>query len=196
MAKDRCKSPFRLLLLLSVAAVLIGFWYYAGQLAATPLPLLIFVPDCPLYVLLALPILLGLIRSPPYSFLVSIGMFKYGLWTVFVLLFYSEYWQASQLWITIPFIIGHVGMALLGAAILPKKRVAFGIFAIVLLWFLLNDYSDYFLGAIPPIPAHDLGLVRDLTIAASIAFTLAFYFFNKQIRELAPVKFFRSAIQN
>src|SRR3989338_4277161 len=161
------KKLFLLICLLMCAAVLIGFGYYLDQLALTPILLLIFVPDCPLYVLLTLPILARKVSSDSYSFLVSLGMFKYGLWTVFVLLFYTEYWSHSQLWITIPFIIGHIGMALLGAALLPKKRVAFAVFALVLVWFLLNDYADYFLGPRPPIPAHDLSLVRDLTIAAS-----------------------------
>lgn len=190
------KKLFLLLCLLMCAAVLIGFGYYFDQILATPLLLIIFVPDCPLYVLLTLPILARRIQSDAYSFLVSLGMFKYGLWTVFVLLFYSEYWQPSQLWITIPFIIGHIGMTLLGAALLPKKRVAFAVFAIVLAWFLLNDYSDYFLGTIPPIPGHDISLVRDLTIAASIIFTLSFFLFPEKIRSAAPVKFFRSVIQN
>ena len=176
--------------------MLAGAYYYWDQMAATPLLLLIFVPDCPLYVLLTLPILARRIKSNAYSFLVSIGMFKYGLWTVFVLLFYSEYWSPSQLWITIPFIIGHIGMTLLGAALLPKKKVAASIALVVLLWFLLNDYSDYFLGTIPPIPTHDLSLVRDLTIAASIIVTLAFFLYAEKIRNFPPVKFFRRIIGN
>lgn len=194
--EKKAKSLFLLLCLLMCAAVLIGFAYYFDQLLATPFLLLIFVPDCPLYVLLTLPILARRIKSDAYSFLVSLGMFKYGLWTVFVLLFYSEYWSPSQLWITVPFIIGHIGMALLGAAILPRKRVAFAVFTLVLIWFLLNDYADYFLGTVPPIPVHNLDLVRDLTIAASILFTLAFFLFPEKIRSLAPVKFFREIIQN
>ena len=141
---------FKLLFLLCIAGVLAGFFYYSDQLLAVPLLLAIFVPDCPLYVLLTLPILAKQIKSDAYSFLVSLGMFKYGLWTVFVLLFYSEYWSPSQIWITVPFIIGHIGLALLGAALLPKKRVAFAVFALVLAWFLLNDYADYYLGTRTP----------------------------------------------
>lgn len=185
-----------LLCLLCCAAVLIGFFYYSEQLLLTPLILIIFVPDCPLYVLLTIPILAKRITSNAFSFLVSLGMFKYGLWTVFVLLFYGEYWQPSQIWITVPFIIGHIGMALLGAALLPKKRVAFAAFALAIAWFLLNDYADYFLGTRPLIPSHDIGLVASLTIAASILFTLSFFLFPEKIRSFAPVKFFRQIIQN
>ena len=187
---------FRLLFFLCIVAAFVGAYYYWDQMAATPLLLLIFIPDCPLYVLLALPILARKVSSDSYSFLVSIGMFKYGLWTVFVLLFYSEFWSPSQLWITIPFIIGHIGMALLGAALLPKKKVAASIALIVLAWFLLNDYADYFLGTRPLIPPHDISLVRDLTIAASIIFTLSFFLFPEKIRPFAPVKFFRRVIGN
>jgi|SRR3989338_1913614 len=192
--KDAPKKLFLLLCFLTCAAVLIGFGYYSDQILATPLLLIIFVPDCPLYVLLTLPILAKRIKNDTYSFLVSLGMFKYGLWTVFVLLFYSEYWQPSALWITIPFIIGHIGMALLGAALLPKKKVAASIALVVLLWFLLNDYADYFLGTRPPIPGRDISLVRDLTIAASVLFTLSFFIFPERIRSFPPVRFFRQVI--
>lgn len=192
------RSPlFWLLTLLVFAGVIIGAWYYSGQLSATPLALAIFVPDCPLYVLLSIPILLGLIKNDSFSFLTAIGMSKYGLWTIFALLFHSKYYFApSALLITIIFIIGHIGMALLGGALLPKKRVAFAVFALALAWFLLNDYADYFLGTRPPIPPEGIGLVQNLTIAASFVLTLGFFLFAEKVRSLAPVRFFRQIIGN
>lgn len=185
------------LLLLCIAGVFIGFWYYQTQLSATSLPLLIFVPDCPLYVLLTLPLLLGLIRSSSFSFLVAIGMAKYGLWTVFVLLFHSSYYfQQDFLPITIVFIIGHTGMAILGCALLSKKRVGVGAFSLSLAWFLLNDFADYFVGTVPPIPLSGMEAVKYLTIAASIAITFAFFVYNQKIRNLPVVKTFREIIGN
>lgn len=206
MGRDSCKEAEvmlsrqnlpHLLHLPCIAAVFIGFWYYSEQIVATPALLLIFVPDCPLYVLLSLPIMFGLIKNGAYSFFVSIGMVKYGLWTVFVLIFHSKYYAApSALPITVIFIIGHIGMALLGSALLPKKRVAFAVFALALAWFLLNDYADYFLGTRPPIPLEGMGLIQNLTIAASFALTLGFFLFSEKVRSLAPVKFFRQIIGN
>lgn len=191
------KNLFRLLLILSIAAVFAGAYYYYDQLAATPLALLMFVPDCPLYVLLTLPILARRIKNDFYSFLVAVGMAKYGAWTVFVLLFHwGAYSTPANLPITITFIIGHTGMALLGAALLPKKRIPLVIMFFMLAWFLLNDFADYFLGTRPPIPAAGIDFVRDLTIAASFAFTLGFYFHREKVRSFAPVKFFRELIGN
>lgn len=194
---ENLRSPlFAILLLLNVAAVFTGLWYYWDQIAATSLSLLIFVPDCPLYVLLAIPMLLGF-RNRAYSFLVSIGMAKYGLWTVFALLYnWQVYFLPDFLLVTVIFIIGHLGMALEGAALLPKKKVGALALLLALGWFLLNDYSDYFLGTRPPIPEQGIDFVRDLTVAASFAITLGFYFHGEKIRNLLPVKFGRWLIQN
>ncbi len=188
---------FKLVILLNIAAVFTGLWYYWDQIAATAPALLIFVPDCPLYVLLAIPILLKWVKNDLYSFLVSIGMVKYGLWTVFVLLYNWDFYSLPDfIPVTAIFIIGHLGMALEGAVLLPKKRIGALALALVLAWFLLNDYADYFLGARPLIPENGISLVRDLTIAASLAITLGFYFFGEKVRELLPVKFGRWLIQN
>ena len=195
---ENLREPlFKLVILLNIAAVFTGLWYYWGQLAATPLQLLIFVPDCPLYVLLAIPILLKWVKNDIYSFLVSIGMVKYGLWTVFALLYNWEFYFLPEfLLVTIIFIIGHLGMALEGAVILPKKRIGALALAIILAWFLLNDYADYFLGTRPLIPENGINFVRDLTIAASFTITLGFYFYGEKVRELLPVKFGRWLIKN
>lgn len=185
------------MLLLNIAAVFAGAYYYQDQLTSTPLPLLIFVPDCPLYVLLAIPILLGAIRNQAYSFFVSIGMFKYGLWTVFVLFFHwSAYAAPSALAITLVFILGHIGMALEGLALLPKGKAGIAVLAACLAWFLLNDVSDYFWGTVPPIPTANLSTVALLTFAASLLLPLAFFLWPEKIRNAAPVAFFRRIIQN
>ena len=187
---------FQAVLFLNIAAVLVGFWYYQDQLAATPLHLLVFVPDCPLYVLLAIPILLGF-RNTAYSFLVSIGMFKYGLWTVFVLLFHwGAYSVPAALPVTVVFIIGHLGMALEGLALLPAKKAGAAVLILCIAWFLLNDVSDYFWGTVPPIPAGGMGLVAALTFAASFIIPLSFFFHSGKIRAFAPVKFGRWLFQN
>ena len=87
-------------------------------------------------------------------------------------------------------------MALLGAALLPKKRVAFAAFALALAWFLLNDYADYFLGTRPPIPPEGIGLIQNLTIAASFVLTIGFFLFAEKVRAFPLVKFFRQVIGN
>ena len=191
------QNLFKLLLLLNIAAVLVGFWYYSDQLLATPLPLFPFVPDCPLYVLLAIPVLLKMVKSDWFSFLTSVGMAKYGLWTVFVLLFHSQaYFSPEMASVSIIFIFGHAGMVLEGLALLPKKRVGTAVLLLAIGWFLLNDISDYFWGTVPAIPTTGMELVRNLTIAASLVLPLALFLYAEKLRPLAPVKFFRWLIGN
>ncbi|VVC00455.1 Uncharacterised protein [uncultured archaeon] len=182
---------------MNIAAIFAGAWYYWVQLKETPLPLAVFVPDCPLYVLLALPILLKRIKNGVYSYLVSCGMVLYGAWTVFVLLFYWSYYsQPAFLPVTLVFILGHIGMVWEGLALLPKKRVPFAALAFALAWFLLNDVSDYVWGTIPPIPPVNIDVVAALTVAASIAIPLLFFLRPEKIRSAGLVKFGRWIIGN
>ncbi len=189
------KPLFYVLILTNIAAVFAGAHYYWAQLSSTPLQLLIFVPDCPLYVLLALPILLKLVKNSTYAFLISVGLTKYGLWTVFALIFHwGAYSMPAALPTTIIFIIGHLGMAIQGAALIPKKGVGLAALLLALGWFLLNDYSDYFLGTVPPIPGQGIELVAALTFFASIALTLGFYLYSEKLLSFPPVRFIREII--
>ncbi|MFA6214167.1 MAG: DUF1405 domain-containing protein [Candidatus Micrarchaeia archaeon] len=188
------EALFLIAIFLNAAAVIIGATVYLGQLSETPTHLLIFVPDCPLYVFLALLILLGLVKNDIFSFIVSIGMVKYGLWTVFVLIFHSGYYfSPGMIGISAVFVIGHIGMALEGLAILPKKA-GLPALALALAWFLLNDYSDYFLGTVPLIPPSGMGIVRGLTFASSLLLPLALFAFASKLRAWAPVAWLRKII--
>ena len=187
------KELFCLLVFLNLCAVFAGTWYYREQLLATPHQLLPFVPDCPLFVLFALLIVLRLMKNDAFSFFVSCGMVKYGLWTVFVLLFHFEAYSLA-LPITLIFVIGHLGMALEGLALLPARRVGFGAFAITILLFLINDYADYTLGAVPPIPPQGMELVAVLTIAASLTIPLLLWKGAKSARRFPAVPFLRGII--
>jgi uncharacterized membrane protein YpjA len=186
---------FHIAIFLNAIAVVIGASVYAEQLALHPAYLAIFVPDCPLYVFLALLIILGIIRNEVFSFIVSIGMVKYGLWTVFVLLFHSGFYFAPGLFgISSVFVLGHIGMALEGLALLPKKQIAVSALALAALWFLVNDFSDYFLGTVPLIPPGGLDTLRNLTIASSILLPLALFAFAGRIRKNALVSWLRNIL--
>ena len=186
---------FRLLVLLSVSAVLVGLYYYIDQLAATPTNMWIFVPDCPLYVFLAILVIKKAVKSDAFAFLVSVGMMKYGIWTALVLLFHWDFYSLPELLpVTLVFIVGHIGMALLGAALIPKKKVGLWIFLLSLGWFLVNDFADYALGTRPPIPARDIALVAIFTIALSLGFTALAYFYRDKVRSFQPARFVREII--
>ena len=195
MAGNLHRALFYTALLLNILAALIGFCFYQEQLAATPLAQLIFVPDCPLYVFLALLVILGMVRNNAFSFIVSIGMVKYGLWTVFVLLFHSGYYFApDMLAISAIFVLGHLGMALEGLALLPAKKIGVMALALAMGWFLINDFSDYFLGTVPSIPYEGMAIVRGITIASSILLPLAFFLLAEKIRQNALVAWLRGIL--
>lgn len=191
------RPRFHLLLaLLAAITVLVGIIYYYDQLAATPLLLLIFVPDCPLYMLLGLLVMTKVVKSDAFSFLVSVGMVMYSLWTLFVFaLFPAAYFSPQRLIITLIFIAGHLGMFLGGLAILPKKKVAIPVVLITMGWFLLNDVSDYFWGTRPYLPPGHDTLVMALTFAASIIIPLLLCFYWDKAEKVPLVKWMRGIIQ-
>jgi uncharacterized membrane protein YpjA len=217
---------FYLIILLNIAGVFAGAWYYYGQMLQTPAHLLLFVPDCPLYVLLFLACALGLVianqqsNSTPnalgydaglvcsspfsfmdcykndfFSFLVAVGMAKYGLWTVFVLLFHWQYYSLPAfLPVTVLFVFGHLGMALEGLALLPKKRIGALALCAIIAWFLLNDYMDYAVETVPPIPREGMATVATLTVAASVLLPLAFFAYGSRIAKWRAVAFLRGIL--
>ncbi|MFA6328877.1 MAG: DUF1405 domain-containing protein [Candidatus Micrarchaeia archaeon] len=188
------RSLFIPVVLLNVAAVFAGIYFYIDQLAATPLHLLAFVPDCPLYVFLSLLIILGIARNKTFQFIVSVGMVKYGLWTVFAIFFHSGYYFApGMLAISAILVAGHLGMALEGLALLPEKPARLAL-ALALAWFLLNDVSDYSWGTVPSLPPGGLELVRNITFASSIALPLAFFAFAARLRKFPPARWLQKIL--
>ena len=190
------KHPlFWLALLLNILGVVIGLYYYGDQMSATAPLLLVFVPDCPLYVLFALFILLGLINRDDFSFLVAIGMVKYGIWTLSVFAyFWQAYFTPAALFVTLIFILGHSGMATEGIALIPKKKVNLLVLLFVLGWFLLSDYVDYFVGTMPPAVYQVRNFFTVYTIALTLLVTFAVYFYGDKLRELPGVSFIRDVI--
>ena len=197
MAGNVSSALFWTAIFLNAMGILAGAYVYADQIAMHPLYLALFVPDCPLYVFLSLLIIFGIIRNEFFSFIVSIGMVKYGLWTVFVLFFHSSYYFApGMLAISVIFVVGHMGMALEGLALLPQKKITLVMLVLAAGWFLLNDYSDYFLGTVPSLPPGGLAFVGGITIASSILLPLAFFTLAGRIRENALVAWLRGVLFN
>ncbi|NYZ60258.1 DUF1405 domain-containing protein [Candidatus Micrarchaeota archaeon] len=173
-----------IVLLLAIIANLIGayfgfFVYYQGQIAATPIYLLAFVADCPLAVLLvAASLFLVWIgkKNDFLSFLASAYALKYGIWTVFVILFFNQIYFAPAYWeLYAIMLVTHFGMVLESFALVGRIDVKKEHLLIVLGWFLLNDYMDYFWGLKPWTVPND-GLLLPFTVLLSVASVLALYF--------------------
>jgi uncharacterized membrane protein YpjA len=157
---------------MNVFGFLIGiFGSYIYQLeAANPL-MWIFIPDCPLYVLLSTFFILG-IRNPYFRAITAAGLMKYGLWTLFALLHYPNELLLHPVGYAL-FAL-HIGMAL--QVFLPSYRLEKKHIAAALAWFLLNDYVDYALGYHPVLPSPDA--MPEMLAALFLTFaSVAFVYF-------------------
>ena len=189
------RALFYIAICLNLLAIYFGYAVYADQFALHSPYLAIFVPDCPLYVFLALLIIFGIVKNDLFSFIVSIGMVKYGLWTIFVLFFHSSYYFSPDMFsMSVIFVLGHIGMALEGLALLPKKKLALPALALAIIWFLINDFSDYFLRTVPLIPQGGMEAVGGITISSSVALPLVLFAFAEKIRNCAIVAWLRGIL--
>lgn len=172
-----------LLIVINLAGTVYGFYYYQQQFLETPFYLWLFIPDCPLYTLLfAVVIFLYVFKKKTNAFLTvltAFGLIKYGLWTVTTILLYSNYFFAvNPLMYSILFFL-HAGMILESFVLIPLIR-RINILPIFL-WFLLNDFSDYFaFGTIPhPIPFIDSNPIFLILESFFVTIVLSLLFFKK-----------------
>ncbi|NYZ75658.1 DUF1405 domain-containing protein [Candidatus Micrarchaeota archaeon] len=180
---DRSSLIISLIIVIDLAGMFYGYYFYAEQLGSTPLYLWLFVPDCPFYVMLfAIALVLAVFgfESKLFSYIAAVGMMKYGIWTLAALLLFRNYFFSSSLWLlsSVLFIL-HIGMFSEGPLLIPKKLSGFHI-AVALPWFLIHDYFDYFygytnnegryvLGTRPVLPSADgIAAMMLLTILLSI----------------------------
>lgn len=164
------------------AAFLYGVcFYYSGQLARTSPLCWVFVIDCPLYALLAGIVFFTATASklPQWlAFVSSAGALKYGIWTVFAILFYSEYFLSPANRLLYAGLLGaHVWLALEGLWLAGTARVSRTVFAASLAWFLFGDFMDYAGGThiVLPAGAEKLAAVAFASFALSVACTALVY---------------------
>ncbi|MFH0860625.1 MAG: DUF1405 domain-containing protein [Candidatus Altiarchaeota archaeon] len=184
------KTLFWLIVCANLGGALFGFTaYYGGQLKDTPTLLRIFVPDCPFYALL-FGICLGLlhfrVKNDLLYYLISVGAVKYGFWTVFVLIRYSDFYFQPGLKLMYALIfLGHIGLFLEPVMLLGRVKVGWHFIFPALLWYLLNDYVDYVFGTYPPLPSDSLAFMFPASALMSVFFSLAVYIIYGRFREKA-----------
>jgi uncharacterized membrane protein YpjA len=166
------------LILLNVCAFIYGLYYYTEQLNNTPVLLWLFTIDCPLYsILLAVVFCLAVLKrsSSTLNFVAATGAMKYGVWTMFVLLFYGDFFFASPFYLQSAFLfVGHLGLFLEGVLLIGTTNIDLKVFSMCIVWFLINDWLDYGVGIHPFLPesaetAGRISTVAALTIFASLA---------------------------
>jgi uncharacterized membrane protein YpjA len=154
-----------LIILIDLAGIFYGYYYYADQLSSSPLYLWIFIPDCPFYLMLftiALVFAIFGFESRLFSYISAVGMMTYGVWTLLALLVFGDYFFAGSAWVlsSVLFVL-HIGMFAEGFLLIPKKVERKYLF-LGLGWFLLNDYVDYFYGYVNNAGEYIMGTHPDL----------------------------------
>jgi len=179
-----------MIILVDILGILYGYYFYYDQLVSSPLYLWPFIPDCPFYVMVfAFALLLTVYwrELKLLNYVAAVGMMKYGAWTLMALLLFPEHFFSASLWLisSVLFML-HIGMFAEGPLLIPKKLNRMHLGA-GLLWFLINDYADYFygyvdtagryiLGAHPILPSEDrLQLVMVLTVILSVVMCAVAY---------------------
>lgn len=186
------------LLLVNVTGFLFGIWYYLPQLSQSNPLLWLFIIDCPLYVLLFAAIC-GLrlkgndldqrskSNAPSVPgwlyYLTSVGLVKYGFWTgLVVFLYWNVLFSAAPVLYSILFPL-HIGMMLEGIILIPRTgKIQEGAWKrklleplLVCVWFLLNDWLDYFMGTVTAVPPAHLGLLMWESLAATLILTIGIF---------------------
>ncbi|MBI4017366.1 MAG: DUF1405 domain-containing protein [Candidatus Aenigmarchaeota archaeon] len=179
------KALAALLILVNLAGVAFGLYYYSGQLLDTPRHLWAFVPDSPTAVMLFASFLFlytfKKYQHPALNLLTALYLVKTGLWSVFVLfLFWPSYFVLNAAF-SATLILLHLGMVLEAFVIASvwKGRVRAKHAALVMGWFLLGDFMDYVMGTVPyPIPfigGSYLNALAAESVLATITISLCFY---------------------
>lgn len=140
-------SYLSLIIAANLLGTLFGFYYYLPQFTETNPLLWIFVADSPLATLFIAVSLLGKyynMNNGLVDVLAFIGNIKYGLWTVFVLLFYFEtFWTGNTAPMYFFLLFSHLGMFLQAFLIPEYSDFSFKAFIAGGSWFLVNDLLDY-----------------------------------------------------
>lgn len=145
MASGFSKFIFWFLIIGNIIGAIFGFTYWYGpQLLASPFQYWIFIATCPLYAALFVVCALFIWYKKKNSFLfylTSVGLVKYGLWTV---AFWANYKGAPvNNWMFLWLIFSHSMMVL--ESVILYSRIEFKKWhvAIAWAWFGLNDYVHY-----------------------------------------------------
>ena len=169
---------FSFVILANLLGAIYGFvFYYGDRILSTPLPLVLFVPDCPLYVSLFI-ISILLVRdkvkswaSDLFIFISSVGLMKYCLWTMFVILFFNSYFLSPMVaGLYVMLFIAHFLAFVEVFVFVGKINSSHFFLAIAIIWLVLSDFVDYALGTHPTLPAME---ATQFTILVSVTVLLS-----------------------
>lgn len=142
------------LIIANIISAIGGFaWWYGPQLLRTPWYLWVFTPPSPLYAFLFALVfswmLLTKRQGGLFSFVASVGVAKYGIWTVasqiFLFIMNKNYVLSNySLMIMMWLVVSHLIMFAESSLLLQRMRqIRWSWIVTAIVWFALNDYLDY-----------------------------------------------------
>ena len=177
------KNFLLLLILTNSIGFLFGIYYYWHQLIETPFFIWIFVIDSPLPVLCYAVIcsLIYLNKKLPriITYLTIVGLIKYGIWTILALILNFDYFFGINAMLYSVIAISHFGMILEGLSLMPRLNIKARDFFVVLSFFLLNDFFDYFLGTLPSVPSIYVIILEFASVVMSISLPILVISYKK-----------------
>lgn len=187
------KFVFWTVLAANLLSVFYGlFYFYKDQLLSSPIWQWIVIPDSPTYVLLfaisALGIAYNKLNNNLLNVVAFIGLVKIGLWTVFVIPLYGNYFlfPANANWFIFLGIL-HIGMILEAIVLLPRIKLNHIHLLIAFAWFIVGDLSDYVLFNTLPRPdillqnPEKLALLAKESFGSTILITAVLIFMLKTV---------------
>ncbi|RLI79316.1 hypothetical protein DRP05_04440 [Archaeoglobales archaeon] len=169
------------ILLANVLGTIYGWYYYESQLLNSPYYLWMFIADCPnstLFFSVSLFLMINGKKNNFFNFFASANLIKYGIWTCFVLLFHRTYFFAVNFNLYSAMFVTHALLIVEGMLLAYATR--FSKYAyLTLLWFLTNDYLDYFANTHPYMPEEGIEVVEILTFSLTIISFIIVYVLAK-----------------
>ena len=175
------KKLILIIAIINIIGFLYGLQYYSDQMGEVPAFLWVFLLDSPIAVLLAAAVFILLLFNKTNRLLISFASFaciKYGIWTMFVLLYFSDYFFSPEhSWLYYSMFITHAAMVVEGVFLTFPKTKRYVLYP-VSIFFLLNDILDYSLGVHTSLPA--IGEKVFITAVFSITLTLVIFIFKSR----------------
>jgi len=184
------------LIFINLFGSIYGFSWYKEQLLDNSLRLFVFIPDSPIAsALFVIFLILYLFNKkvPLIEVFAAVSLFKYGIWTIMVIIWGAWAEEPSIIkmitletigWIDLLLILVHILMVF--QAIIFYKKYSFGFWYILLagIWLLTSDLLDYTLNIYPTLPDSISSLnyiVGKYTFYLS-GFTLLLFYFLSLLR--------------
>ncbi len=137
-----------LVVVINLLGTAFGFWYYRYQFSYEPLVAWPIVPDSPVATLFVALALWAWWRGTPNDYLTALAFFgnwKLGLWTPFVLVYFSDAFVAvNPLPLYLFLVFSHLAMVVQAFVLHRISDFPVRAVALAVAWYGFNDLVDYF----------------------------------------------------